>query len=145
MGSSGLISCKTVKRGRVNIQAENSGAELNSTMFSEADPIQDFSSLMDMHEDEITSNLPSLHEIKQAASVAVWAAIREGLMDVCTGNNAMPVDQRCTCCSLSDAVYRCLQCGPYTYYCKDCLNVQHTENCVYHIPELWTVSGYKAM
>ena len=81
----------------------------------------------------------SLHVIKQKASVAAWGALRTQLLNTVTECSAMPEDQLCTHCCVAEASFRCLQCGPCSYYCHDCLHEWHTCNNVFHMAEEWKV------
>ena len=60
-------------------------------------------------------SLPSLHKIKQKASIAAWEAIRPAILNTVTESFAMPKDQLCTYCDVMPASFRCLQCGPSVY------------------------------
>ena len=95
------------------------------------DDIQDYKLPTATDHSLCSEDLPSLHSIKQTSSVAGWEAVRSSLLDVCIEINAMPACQECTSCSLNLARFRCLRCGPNTYYCDACLDI-HTQRCVYH-------------
>ena len=84
------------------------------------------------------SQLPSLHEMRQRASVTAWSRIRSCMLDMCVRNNIMPHGQACTFCFVAKAEFRCLRCGPYSYYCMKCLEL-HSLRSVYHLPEIWKV------
>ena len=83
--------------------------------------------------------LPSLHEIKQKANVKAWETLRSSLLSTVTECSAMPQDQSCTLCSVAEATFRCLQCGPCVFYCSSCLHEWHSRSNVFHMAEEWKV------
>ena len=88
-----------------------------------------------------SKQLPSLHVIKQKAATAAWEAIRSPLLNACVEINSFPSNQLCTYCNTNEARFRCHQCGPYTYFCFDCLKQNHTKTSVLHSPEESKVHG----
>ena len=84
-------------------------------------------------------SLPSLHKIKQKASIVAWEAIRPAILNTVTESFATPKDQLCTYCDVMPASFRCLQCGPSVYYCSSCLHDWHKNNNVFHTAEEWKV------
>lgn len=91
-------------------------------------------------EDDCDSQLPTVHEMRQRAIATSWGSIRSCMLDMCTRNNAMPPSQVCTSCFMTNAEFRCLRCGPLSYYCVKCLDI-HSQQCVYHLPEIWKASN----
>ena len=81
----------------------------------------------------------SLHSIKQKANVAAWESIRPALLTAVVECCAMPEDQLCTLCCVSDASFRCKQCGPCVYYCSNCIHEWHNGNNIFHTAEEWKV------
>ena len=101
-------------------------------------PVQQYSNT-DNDSPTAVSGLPSLHKIKQKASIAAWEAIRPAILNTVTESFAMPKDQLCTYCDVMPASFRCLQCGPSVYYCSSCLHDWHKNNNVFHTAEEWKV------
>jgi len=62
---------------------------------------------------------PSLHTIKEKAVTAVWNKVHPALLKSAEECNAMPTTQCCILCP-SNAMYRCIQCAPYAYFCQSC-------------------------
>lgn len=82
---------------------------------------------------------PSLHEIKQIANVDAWSKVRPSLLKAATESQSMPNEQQCTFC-LTQASYRCVECGPLVHFCPTCLGVAHLKANLFHTPEIWEVS-----
>ena len=149
VSTDGAVRSKPIKRGRtgeyVGPLATDACADVRSKpVKAEEQSIMEASVLDSLNmdhsdaEDSSGMDFPTLHEIKQRSNVAAWSGIRHSILDICIEGHAMPVDQQCTYCTLTDAVYRCTRCGPYVFFCEDCL-LLHSKNCVYHIPEIWKV------
>ena len=80
----------------------------------------------------------SLHTVKEQASACAWSQIRSELSKVVVESSAMPKNQVCIlCCKM--AQYRCIQCGPGSYFCCDCFDQAHKLVNIFHIGELWQV------
>lgn len=81
---------------------------------------------------------PSLHSIKQKASVAAWTEIRRALRCAAIESSAMRTCQCCIICS-ERASYRCLQCAAWAFYCPACFYTAHSKVNLFHTGEVWTV------
>ena len=81
---------------------------------------------------------PSLHEIKQKASVTAWCAIRATLRHVAVECNGMPIGQTCIICS-AEANYRCVECAAWANYCPHCFSDAHSKVGIFHTGEVWEV------
>ena len=60
-------------------------------------------------------------------------------MEVVTECSAMPLAQICLFCS-TPAEFRCKACGPFTFYCCNCLKVYHQKTNFFHVAEKWEAS-----
>ena len=87
----------------------------------------DFSSHMDCLGQSV-----SLHAVKQQVSACAWGQIRSVLRKAVVESSAMPKNQVCILCSKM-ALYRCIQCGPNSYYCCDCFGQAHKSVNIFHI------------
>ena len=83
------------------------------------------------------ANEPSLHEITQKASIASWSRMRLDLLRTVIESNCMPHDQYCSKCFSQQATYRCLQCGPKSYFCHNCFGEVHNTMNFFHTGEAW--------
>lgn len=81
---------------------------------------------------------PSLHEIQSKASISAWQQLRERILIITTENSAMPVGQKCLCCDVQ-ACFRCVKCGPFSFYCFECFCQQHRVSNFFHVAEKWEV------
>ncbi len=81
----------------------------------------------------------TMYSIEAKSSVAGWEAVRERLLFGVTESLGMPVGQMCVLCRKSDAVIRCQQCGPLSYYCRACTDTVHSQCSFLHTTEQWTV------
>ena len=81
----------------------------------------------------------SFHEISQKRSIHAWNSLRESILAAVTECHEMPDGQMCTCCNAVFAMFRCIQCGPYMYFCDSCLPKSHLYTNVFHTPERWEV------
>ena len=107
---------------------EAQDGSLDTSAMSECSPIDDTESGL----------LPSLHEIKQKASVTGWSTLRSALLSAITENSSIPQNQVCALCP-AVATFRCVQCGPCVYYCDHCLRDWHSRTNIFHLPEEWKV------
>ena len=73
---------------------------------------------------DIDSMEPSFHEIQCKASINAWQQLRAEMLTVTTENSAMPIGQKCWCCGVQ-ASFRCVRCGPFSFYCFECFCQQH--------------------
>ena len=80
-----------------------------------------------------------MHEIAQKQAVESWAKMRPQLLNMAIQCDALPVDQRCLFCA-EEFLYRCLQCGPQVFYCRDCFEQAHNRTNLFHVGEVWDVS-----
>ena len=83
--------------------------------------------------------LPKDHAIQSQNTVEGWNKARMMLRNTLLETNAMPPNQMCVLCCNSSALYRCTRCGPFAYYCEECLQNVHVSACVLHTPEEWKV------
>ena len=83
---------------------------------------------------------PSHHELQSRASVKGWEQLRSQFLSVATECSAMLLGQLCLQCS-SPAEFRCQDCGPLVFYCKDCFCSQHEKTNIFHVAEKWDVSN----
>lgn len=97
-----------------------------------ADPA---SSIDDM---DLLANEPTHHELHCKASVKGWSEHRKRLLSVLTECAAMPLGQLCVLCP-NNALYRCQECGPLNFYCKECFCTQHKLANYFHVAEKWEV------
>ncbi len=87
---------------------------------------------------------PSHHELQSKASIKGWEQLRSKVLSVHTECSAMPRGQLCLLCP-EPAEFRCQECGPVSYYCKECLNLLHEKANLFHTPEQWEVMKYSYM
>ena len=66
-----------------------------------------------------------------------WSAVTTVLQDSYIKELVLPEDKVCSVCCEVKAVYRCLDCGPWMTYCKECCMSQHSRSCFLHVPEKW--------
>ena len=88
-------------------------------------------------EDFCTTSDPSLHEIKQIASILAWEKLRPKLLHTAVENSALPCKQPCLLCGEDEAVYRCVQCAPWVHYCHSCFRKAHSNINIFHVGEIW--------
>ena len=88
---------------------------------------------------------PTLYAISRKASVAAWNSLRQPMLEAVTESRAVPEEQECTFCLEARAKFRCVQCGPYCYYCDQCLAKLHLHSNIFHVPEQWKVSTYMSV
>ena len=81
---------------------------------------------------------PSLHEIQSKASISAWQQLQEEMLTITTENSAMPVGQKCLSCD-DQAFFRCVKCGPFSFYCFECFCRQHRTSNFFHVAEKWEV------
>lgn len=82
---------------------------------------------------------PSHHELQSKASVKGWEQLRSRFLSAHTESSAMPCQQPCLLCPEA-AEFRCQQCGPVCFYCKQCFILLHEKSNFFHTPEKWEVS-----
>ena len=82
---------------------------------------------------------PSHHELQSKASIKGWEKLRSNILSAYTTICAMPQGQLCLICP-NPAEYRCRECGPVSYYCKECLYLLHEKANLFHTPEQWEVN-----
>lgn len=87
-----------------------------------------------------TGSEPTFYAISQKASVTAWNSMRQSMLEAVTESYAMPEEQVCTFCFENLAQFRCVQCGPCSYYCAHCLPKLHLCSNIFHIPEEWKAS-----
>lgn len=149
----GRVARSIVSRGRTNPSMQvgeeghndtRGGQSIHADDDSRGDdgyddvPELDFS--WDLSEDSSKTTVePSLHEIKQKASVQAWANIRPTLLKVAVECSAMRCGQCCLLCG-SEATYRCVQCAPWAHYCTTCFGKVHLKANIFHVGEIWEVS-----
>jgi len=107
-------------------------APMSSAPMSSPPTAPMFSALVDEVEE-------TMYSIEAKSSVAGWEAVRERLLFAVTEALGMPVGQMCVLCRTSDAVIRCQQCGPQSYYCQACTDTVHSQCSFLHTTERWTV------
>jgi len=83
--------------------------------------------------------VPGLHELHSKASIKGWERLRSQILSVHTESSAMPQWQLCLLCP-NTAEFRCRECGPNSFYCKECLNLMHRRANFFHTPEQWEVN-----
>ncbi len=81
---------------------------------------------------------PSHHELQSKASIKGWEQLRSKILSVHTECSAMPRGQLCILCP-NPAEFRCQECGPASYYCKECVHLLHEKTNFFHTPEQWEV------
>ncbi len=151
VSQSGETICKTIKRG---IPGERPGYafdhfqaydyEDDENVLVDEDPSYDPIDSSDdncLGSDQVGflsdyKDLPSLHEIKEKANVAAWVSIRSSLLRVVVENNALPFMQICTKCLSNPASVKCRYCGSGVYYCEECIKLSHTQESIFHVPEI---------
>ena len=147
--TSGHVARSIVPRGRTNPSVREEGnisggqsihTDDDSTRDDGSDDVPQLDSLWEFSEDSSkTIAEPSLHEIKQKASVQAWSNIRPTLLKVVVECCAMRCGQRCLLCD-SEATYRCVQCAPWAHYCTTCFGKAHLKANIFHVGEIWEVS-----
>lgn len=145
--SSGKTEKKTLKRGHKEQLLTESDIKPKFQKMDEAEPTdqtdnEESPDWQDMNEHETISleQLPSLHSIRQKANVAAWLSTRSFLINVCSEMNSLRADQLCSLCDTNKAMFRCIQCGPLTYFCSLCLHSYHLKTSVLHSPEEFKVT-----
>ena len=81
---------------------------------------------------------PTHHELQRRADVKGWEQLRSRFLSVATECSAMPLGQLCVLCP-SPAEFRCQECGPFIFYCKDCFCSRHKNVNFFHVAEKWEV------
>ena len=92
-----------------------------------------------LQDQDCTKSAKKLAWQKQLVFVS-WQSIRQNILKTVTESNAMPSNQVCTCCCMDLAMFKCFMCGPCTYFCGSCLEKQHTNSNIFHLPLQWKVS-----
>ena len=82
---------------------------------------------------------PKCHELQRKAAIKWWEKLRAKFVEVVTECSAMPLAQICLFCS-TPAEFRCKACGPFTFYCCNCLKVYHQKTNFFHVAEKWEAS-----
>lgn len=84
---------------------------------------------------------PSFYSVNQKVASAAWNSMRMNFLRAMTEIEGMSEGQLCTACESLPASFRCLQCGPLSYFCFNCLSKSHTSQSmrVFHVPEQWKV------
>ena len=73
-----------------------------------------------------------------------WASVRDLLLEVAVENGGIPPNQVCVLCDYEPACLRCLECGPYQFFCKPCGINLHKDRNHFHYMEHWVVCIAKA-
>lgn len=87
---------------------------------------------------DVVQTEPSLLEIQSKASISAWQQLREKILVITTESSAMPVGENCMYCD-DQAQFRCIKCGPFSYYCLLCFRQWHQTSNFFHIAERWEV------
>ncbi|KAI8493215.1 hypothetical protein Bbelb_292190 [Branchiostoma belcheri] len=78
----------------------------------------------------------SRYAAQKQRELDAWNDVRQTLFDISMEQSA-PQSSTCSICSKEEELkYRCLDCGPMTTFCVDCLGQQHRNSL--HLPEVWT-------
>ena len=125
------IDCEVQESESQHEHEESVDIESNEHVMSESN--LNFPSRMDC----LGQNV-SLHAVKQQASACAWSQIRSVLRTAVIESSGMPKNQLCISCP-EKALYRCIQCGPNSYYCYDCFGGAHKLVNIFHVGELWQV------
>ena len=113
---------------------ENMGQEL-SVDSSETTVVQDF-----LPDSPPIIDEPTHHELQSKANVRGWEQLRSRFLSVRTECSAMPFGQLCLLCP-NQAEFRCQECGPLIFYCRDCFCSRHEKVNLFHVAERWEVRG----
>ena len=131
--TAGEVSHRRIPRGCVQ-------QELKPSADSGALDTDDWPQLNDSYgEQQVASELPSLHSIAQRSAVELWEKIRPSLLQAAIESSAMPPNQTCISCCDNEALYRCLQCGPRAFFCHCCFALMHSTMNLFHTGEVWEV------
>ena len=91
----------------------------------------------DIGDDTMSSETPHTRRKQKAAEK--WEELRSALTRTVIENECLPPGVPCYICGNEDIAVRCVECGPFNYYCESCAIKLH-ENCYYHhCPEIWKV------
>ena len=60
-------------------------------------------------------------KLSQSLLMAGWEAIRSSLLVAVTESKGMPIGQKCVLCGENDALMKCQQCGPQSFFVKTVL------------------------
>ena len=81
------------------------------------------------------------HQGMTASQLESWKSSQAALISSHIAGMGMPPGQECTDCS-NFAQYRCKDCSPNAFYCRDCCAQVHRYNNIYHYPEKWVNSRF---
>ena len=82
---------------------------------------------------------PKCHKLQRKAAIKGWEKLRAKFVEVVTECSAMPLAQICLFYSIP-AEFRGKTCGPFTFYCCNCLKVYHQKTNSFHVAEKWEAS-----
>jgi hypothetical protein len=89
--------------------------------------------------DSDAENTVSSYQRKKERRCSAWESLRQDALRVATENEgAQFVKTRCciNCSSTDDAVYRCKECGPFSFFCRNCAFELHKRSNVLHRVEI---------
>jgi len=89
---------------------------------------------------ERTGKRETSYRAKKVVEIEEWAKALDEMVIAAVDSNA-PTSFLCAECGVEvDNVVRCVDCGPYGYYCTDCEKNVHRGRL--HRPEIWKVRHY---
>ena len=137
-GASGSASDQTIEKGHRQDKLSRTKALPSLDQSDDLSSDHEVSG-GDMFEMPYNDPGPTLHEIKQKANVAAWSKIRQHMRRAIVECSGMPPLHTCVLCTTDEAIYRCLQCSAWAFYCADCFGKTHSDHNIFHVGEVWQV------
>ena len=82
---------------------------------------------------------PTHHELQSKSSQKGWDLLCRKFLSAFTECSSMPKEEKCVFC-VQPALFRCQECGPCIFYCKNCWITHHQVVNLFHVPEKWEVN-----
>ena len=138
--SSGTTKCLRVEQVQVPLPVHRD--ESFSSMATEIDGTVAESSNTPDYSTDIgngTVNSETPHTRRKQKAAEKWEELRGALTRTVIENECLPPDVPCYICGNEDIVVRCVECGPFNYYCECCATELHVKCFYHHCPEIWKV------
>ena len=90
------------------------------------------------------SETVSDYERRRIKEADRWKSLQDEVVKTYLERSVMPPNQCCVkCCEDGkpevDAIMRCVDCGPWQFFCTDCAETLHRTRNQFHIVEVWKV------
>jgi hypothetical protein len=92
----------------------------------------------DRSDEEEETSLSS-HNKRKLRLLSSWREGRESMIKTYRKSINIPRTAFCCHCLSRNPEFRCKDCGPYTFFCLDCLVEIHGTKNYFHSPEKWQV------